>query len=217
MIERKETLKYSFVVEGFCEKWYLEWLQDKINASEQAAYHVRLLANVQRPLGYAKRIDRKTTPALFLLSDIEGERPEDQIKVKNLLKELKTVKQEKGIPCNWGYSNLTFELWMILHKKDCNNILSQKGQYLQHINQAFGRNFDSLAQYKENKTFHACLAQCSLEDVKHAVARAKQLMNNKKAAQAKKVNHHGYAYYVDNPALSVGDIVEKILKDCKLL
>lgn len=38
MANRKSTKKYYFSVEGETEQWYLKWLQDLINGTEQAAY-----------------------------------------------------------------------------------------------------------------------------------------------------------------------------------
>ena len=39
---RKQTLTYYFSVEGETEKWYLDWLQDQINAASEAKYKVKM-------------------------------------------------------------------------------------------------------------------------------------------------------------------------------
>ena len=46
MADRKETRKYTFTVEGSTEKWYLEWLQTQVNACEDAAYKISIVAPV---------------------------------------------------------------------------------------------------------------------------------------------------------------------------
>ena len=58
------------------------------------------------------------------------------------------AKSQKKIKYALGYSNFTFELWMILHKRDCNGSLTDRRQYLNPINQAFGEKFENLDQYK---------------------------------------------------------------------
>ena len=51
---RKEKLTYYFSVEGETEKWYLDWLQDRINESRDAKYTVKLDAKIQKdPLARA--------------------------------------------------------------------------------------------------------------------------------------------------------------------
>jgi len=40
MAKRKSTKKYYFSVEGETERWYLKWLQDRINETEKSIYVV---------------------------------------------------------------------------------------------------------------------------------------------------------------------------------
>lgn len=52
---RKEKLTYYFSVEGETEKWYLDWLQDRINESRDAKHTVKLDSKIQKdPLARAK-------------------------------------------------------------------------------------------------------------------------------------------------------------------
>lgn len=44
MANRKSTKKYYFSVQGETEQWYLKWLQDLINGTEQAAIKSLLTA-----------------------------------------------------------------------------------------------------------------------------------------------------------------------------
>jgi len=39
---RKETIKYFFSVEGDTERWYLNWLQTKINSNEYSKYNIKI-------------------------------------------------------------------------------------------------------------------------------------------------------------------------------
>jgi len=47
-----------------------------------------------------------------------------------ILSEMKEAKTQKKITYELGYSNFAFELWMVLHKRDCNGPLNHRKQYL---------------------------------------------------------------------------------------
>lgn len=56
MINRKSTKKYFFTVEGETEKWYLEWLRDRINECEKAGFKVSFDIQIQKnPLKILKK------------------------------------------------------------------------------------------------------------------------------------------------------------------
>ncbi len=42
MGNRKPNKKYYFTVEGETEQWYLKWLQETINQTEEAVYKVSI-------------------------------------------------------------------------------------------------------------------------------------------------------------------------------
>jgi hypothetical protein len=52
----KTTHKYYFSVEGETEKWYLNWLQDKINSDPAARYKVSIDSKIQKK-GYSVTFD----------------------------------------------------------------------------------------------------------------------------------------------------------------
>ncbi|MEG1615272.1 MAG: hypothetical protein RR343_07285 [Oscillospiraceae bacterium] len=57
MAVRKSTKKYCFSVEGETEQWYLKWLQDTINNTEESAYKGSLDCLVQKnPVKRAKSL-----------------------------------------------------------------------------------------------------------------------------------------------------------------
>ena len=115
---RKENLTYYFSVEGETEKWYLEWLETQINAHQDADYNVKIIPQVQRdPVSFVKKlvVQKKTT--IWHLSDIEGSSEEQIQSVHNTLGRLKDAKKlGKSIVYKWGYSNLSFDLWMMSAK-----------------------------------------------------------------------------------------------------
>lgn len=80
----------------------------------------------------------------------------------------------KNIKYNLGYSNFTFEPWIILHKAECNGTKSHRRQYLAPLNTALGETLENLDQYKREDNFKCILAQLTLDDVCAAVCRAEQ-------------------------------------------
>ena len=137
-------------------------------------------------------------------------------KFRSILNELKAAKTEKHISYGLGYSNYTFELWIVLHKKKCNGSLTDRTQYLSHINQIFDEKFENLDQYKHENNFKRCLSKLGLDDVRAAIQRAKEIMKMNKDNGKSLIRHGGYEYYEDNPALTMHEAVEKILVECGL-
>ena len=218
MADRKETRKYTFTVEGVTDKWYLEWLQTQVNTCEDAAYKISIVAPiVQSPKSFAKTINAKSTPCVVHLCDIESTEDHHIQKFHHILSELNTAKKGKGIQYLLGYSNFTFELWMILHKQDCNGPLTNRAQYLQRINRAFGENFESLTKYKSEPNFKRCLSKLTLQNVRDAISRSKNIMNAKKENDDRKISHCGFKYYQENPSLTIWESIEEILKVCNLM
>lgn len=217
MPDRLEIKKYTFTVEGETEQWYLLWLRNQINACENKKNIVSISAKVQQhPMKFAKSVNAISTPEVTHICDVESKAPIHAEKFKNILDELKAADACKNISYDLGYSNYTFELWIILHKKKCNGPLSDRSQYLSHINQAFHEQFENLDQYKHEANFKRCLAQLDLNDVQAAIQRAKKITKINEE-NGKALTHYGkYKYYADNPALSIHEVIEKMLQECGL-
>lgn len=216
---RKQILTYYFSVEGETEQWYLEWLEAQINANENANYMVKLVAKVQKdPVSFIKKlvVQKKTT--IWHLSDIEGSSDEQIQSVHNTLGRLKEAKDlGKSIVYKWGYSNLSFDLWMVLHKQNCNAELADVGKYLTHINRAFDEHFDSMKEYKEEANFKRCLGKLTFQEVHNALSKAKAIMQRNERDGYRPSQFKGYSYYRNNPSLDLWQPIEQILSDCGLL
>lgn len=116
MTNMKPAKTYFFTVEGETEKWYLEWLQNQINTCEEASHKVVFDCQIQKnPLKRAKALTVTTKTILYHLSDYESDEP---IHVQNFIATMDNMKEVlkmgKEIKCQFGYSNLTFDLWIIL-------------------------------------------------------------------------------------------------------
>lgn len=70
---RKKTLTYYFSVEGSTEKWYLDWLENQINAIDEAKCKIKIKAEVQKdPVSYGKKLTVREKTIVWHISDIEG-------------------------------------------------------------------------------------------------------------------------------------------------
>ena len=217
MPELKETKKYTFTVEGETEKWYFDWLEKQINACEDASYRASIVAKVQpNPSKFAKSQTTFSTPSIVHICDIESNDEEHKKKFTDVLDQIdKSNKLGKKIKYGLGYSNFTFELWIALHKVNCNGSLAHRSQYLTFINRAFDEKFETLKQYKKESNFKRCLSKLTLDDVRTAIKKSKRIMENNEADPSKKQTiYKKFKYYEDNPSLTIWEHVNKILDEC---
>ena len=213
--EKLYTKKFVFTVEGETEQWYLEWLKDLINKCENRTYNVAIDVKVQQsPKKFYKNATAKATPEVFHICDVESNEPVHVEKFQKILSEMKEAKTQKKITYKLGYSNFTFELWIILHKRNCNGPLNHRRQYLDPINKAFDENFENLDQYKHEDEFKRCLSKLTLADVKKAIERADNILSNNESDGKTLMKYKGYSYYRDNPALSIQDAVRMLISEC---
>lgn len=213
-----ETKKYVLTVEGETEKWYFLWLKEQINKCESRSYNAAIIPKVQQsPTSFYKGTNAKVTPEAFHICDVESEDAYHIDKFQSVLKEMKEAKSQKNIKYHLGYSNFTFELWIILHKKDCFRAFSNRKKYLVPIQQCFGEKFEDLDHYKQEVAFKRCLNKLTLDDVKSAIKRSKRIASQNEKDQKKVVKYSGFSYYRENPALSINEVVEKILVECGVL
>lgn len=217
-MERLERLKYTFTVEGETEQWYLFWLRDQINQHEGRKYNVAFDAKVQQsPRKFYKSINTKTTPEVTHVCDVESNDPAHVRKFQNILSEMAEAKKQKRLKYELGYSNFTFELWIVLHKRNCNGTLNDRRQYLNLINQAFDESFENLDQYKHEDNFKRCLGKLTLKDVIKAIERADVIADNNMKNGNRQITNSGYRYFPENPALSLHETIKKILNDCGII
>ena len=219
MALKKHTKKYYFSVEGQTEKAYLDWLQNMINNSSDSICKVSFDCMVQPdPVKRVKGITIAGKTDIWHLYDYESNDPEHTKRFVDTMDKMKTAEgMGKQIKYYSGYSNLTFDLWIILHKIDCFGTVPHRKNYLQHINKAYSTAFQSMDEYKEADNFRYCLSTLDINSVIQAIDRAKRInqINTENAYTLHR--YKSFAYYKENPALDIWIIIEKILKDCKLI
>lgn len=223
MANRKSVKKYYFSVEGETEYWYLKWLQELISNTVESAYKVSFDCPVQKnPYTRAKTLNILNTEKkkldIYHISDYESD---DPIHVKEFTETMDNMKKAnesgKYITYKFGYSNLTFDLWIILHMAECNGFITHRKNYITPLNHAYDENFESMAEYKHEDNFKRCLAKLQLSNVINAVSRAKAIMQRNNENGYILYQYKGYKYYKENPSLAIWEPIEKILKDCGLM
>lgn len=219
MIKRKSTLKYYFSVEGETEQWYLEWLQDQINNAPEAVSKVSFNKQIQKdPLKRAKSLAITGKVEIWHLSDYESSEEVHAEQFRETMDRMADTKSlKKQITYKFGYSNFTFDLWIILHKMDCRGSFSRRKQYITPINKAYGESFENMDEFKHEANFKRCLKKLTLRDVIEAVKRAKAIMEINEQNGYTLHQYRGYSYYEENPSLMIWKIIEKILEDCELM
>ena len=215
MANRKMNARYYFTVEGETEKWYLEWLRDAINADPRSKVKVVCSPKVQKnPVKWAKaKTNLDKSAKVFHVFDFEDEEP---IHVKAFKDTLANMKKAgslgRGFRYVSAYSNLTFELWMVLHKGDC-PALAHRRQYLKPINDLYGEHFESLDEYKHEANFKRVLGKLTVDDAVTAVGRAETLAKRAEEHGLRKAQHCGYSYYLGNPATDLWIPVKQMLEE----
>ena len=219
MALRKINKTYYFSVEGETEQWYLEWLQRKINECQISTHNVSIKSAVEKnPVSYIKSLSvlsksQSSKSEIYHLSDYESNDDEHLINFQATMDRMREAEKLKSIRYKFGYSNFSFELWIILHKADCFGRLTNRKDYLKKINDAFGVKFINLDVYKQEDNFKALLNKCTLDDVISAISRSKKIMTNNEKAGYRQKQYKNFLYYEENPSLMVWKAVEKILSE----
>lgn len=121
----------------------------------------------------------------------------------------------------FGYSNLTFELWIILHLLEEKDIakatVGKRDGYLGVINDLFHCSFSKMEEYKRERNFQEkILGKLSLDSVRNAIRLAGIIME-RRAKRDNPVMSCGYRYYRNAPSTALGeDVFAMILKKCGL-
>jgi hypothetical protein len=219
MATMKKTRKYYFTVEGETEQWYFEWLQKQINDEPSSNCNAAIKCVVQKdPLKYTKTLTVTHKTIVTHVVDYESGEPVHTKQFAAMLERMRKAESlGKQIKYRLGYSNFSFELWMVLHKTDCNGHLTHRDHYLALLNRAYAESFENLDQYKHEDNFHRILRKLSLADVRLAVQRAEAITRNNEESGYVLQKQKGYSYYRENPSLSIGVAIAGILRECGLM
>lgn len=210
---RKSSNSFYLSVEGQTEKLYFNHLKDLINSSQDFQNTIKLQCKIEKnPISFVKSITLIDTTDVYHVFDFEGNSSEDIASFERVLNIMKAAsKMGKSIRYQLAYSNLTFELWILLHKVSVEESIQNKGYYLKKINDAYGSSFTSLNEMSESANIQRIINQITIQEVYDAIDRA-ETIKRKCERNNKPVSIYGYEYYRENPYLTVDVLVKEMLK-----
>lgn len=107
-----------------------------------------------------------------------------------------------------AYSNLNFDLWLLLHKKTFNKIVTNNNDYIVDIKKEY--KIEQKENIKKESNIDKILEQINLKDIMFAIKNADIIMDNKE--EHNKTIYENYVYY-RNPSLSIHEFLKGILGD----
>lgn len=198
-------------VEGECENLYFEHLKKLINQSN-SKYLVDFQTKVERSLHSFLSVYRPDCP-VFYVWDHESTGIEDESNFEKAFHEI--LKFRKTYDIQPGYTHLTFELWILLHRGTVPAV-GQKNNYLTIINDYYNKEFKNLSHYKQKDNFKQMLDSISLEDVKLAIERGDFIRKQKSERHERPRVYGCYKTYSIDPDLFLHECVKRIMKECKV-
>ena len=129
---------------------------------------------------------------------------------ENLNNKNKPGKRKNGRYVHHAYSNVCFDLWLLLHKKDFARTVFKNNGYVDEIISVY--HLPKGSDIKNSKVIATILSQISLDDVKAAIKRADRIKRSKDFRDAHHVNS---TVYYNNPDLSIHEFISKVINDIK--
>ena len=114
---------------------------------------------------------------LYHVQDIEdASGGEERVRIRKVVDDLVEAGKKLGIEYRWAYSNISFELWLLLHVKDLTRHMNSARDYFTEMRLAFNRDWANIGQFKKEENFKSILSQyVTLESVTQAVRRAEAI------------------------------------------
>ncbi|KWX80527.1 hypothetical protein AMQ84_03505 [Paenibacillus riograndensis] len=124
-------------------------------------------------------------------------------------KKYASVKSRPAKRVYHAFSNVNFDLWLILHKIDFNKSVSANHEYLKDLRRVY--NLEKDADIKSEKLISKVLEQITLDDVKSAIGRADKIRNQKMYTDHINI---GSSICYPNPDFSIHNFIKEVLVNC---
>lgn len=126
----------------------------------------------------------------------------------SLNKKFKLSKRKEGKHIYHAYSNVNFDLWLILHKEDYNKSVTRNDAYIADVRRIFGLKFTE--DIKSEEAIKKILSQITLKDVNDAIRRAQTIRKSKVKTDSTKL---GSTIIYSNPDFSIHEFLRAVLED----
>lgn len=107
------------------------------------------------------------------------------------------------------YSNLNFDLWLLLHKKQFRKTVTENDDYVNEVRREY--HLEATANIKTEDNINRILSQIEIIDVKKAIENAEEIMRAKLESDKICVNKN-FSYY-DNPSMSIHEFLKDLFND----
>ncbi len=198
---------YLCVCEGQQEEMYLNHVAMLISDFPNRA--VKFNTIVDSPKRLTKSYVEYDSAALFDydFNDVQFTR---NIELCDRLNSSKNSGKRKGGKCTYhAFSNVNFDLWLILHKEDYNRSVSRNDEYLLDVKRIY--DIEQKENIKNESVIKKILGQIKLDDVKMAIHRATRIREGKIDTDKIFV---GSSFYYPNPDFTIHDFLKLVLEDC---
>jgi len=206
--KRKEQVRYLCIVHGQQERMYFRHLQSLIEdkGRRNVVFSIQegdrfLMERVLKQVKYS---------GVYVFDhDLDDDGFRDNIEK---CQELSKKRFHAKVVVAHAYSNICFDLWLLLHKTSFNNPQMAPSGYHHHVRTEFG--LEKNANIKSADSMKKILRVVSLEDVISAIGRVERIREGK--IQTDGVNIGEYRCY-DNPDLSIHEFIKSVLVECGIM
>ena len=145
-------------------------------------YQAVIVTKQLQPLQFCKRfignVDKRDL--FWHIQDIEDYYDKSLLNsFYTLISSLSEAKKIFGITYELGYSNYSFELWVLLHVANMSQTLSTRKDYLKYINKYFKKKYKRFEEFKNEKEFVLILKNfVTIESVTQAISNANKIVSN---------------------------------------
>lgn len=171
--KKREKRVYFGAVEGLQEEKYFRHVQDLINSDDSRKYDVVFRfknAKGGDPLAVCKDASRHASSISLENKFKKCAFFDFDFKTRPFMDALVYCKKEKIFS---GYTNVNFDLWLILHRTLYNKAISDTSGYVSELKKAF--KLSASCDIKDEKVIGVICSKISLNDVRNAIVNAKRL------------------------------------------
>lgn len=204
MVRYRKT--YLCVCEGQQERMYLDHVARLIKDFPQKV--VTFNSYIDSPYRLTKTYEDYDSAAIF---DFDFNKVEFERNIEicdKLNREQNPTSRRNGRYIYHAYSNVNFDLWLILHKEDYNREVSRNDAYIPDVRRIYG--LIPTDNIKNKETIKKILDQITLQDVKDAINRAEKIRSCKIKNDALNV---GNSVIYSNPDFSIHEFLKKVLRE----
>ncbi len=206
MTKKKQTETFYISCEGLQEYMYFEHLQVLINKVSDTKVNFKLRDNSGGdPLVVAEGVKKnlrlvqfsKNENLFYTCAAFDYDFKDDKFK--------EAITYCKRNNFKDGYSNVNFDLWLILHKKKYNKIVYSQHGYVDDLKKMYS--LSKKDDIKNANIISKILMQIDLDDVKKAIKYAKELEKNSISLGE---FYDGMPNHFNQPYLRIYEFIENI-------